>query len=203
MREHRPRKWERALIIVLTGVDGAGKSTAGRLLAQQLDTAARRAVFTTNRSGRRMVGRWSDRHDVRPPAPVLDALETAVRCINVLVSHARASVGSRIVVMDRYLYCQMALRRVRGLRPGRVLPLLHRALPIPTIVFYFDVPAEVAHLRISSRGTDAETLEHLESFATAYRELDDFPVFVVLDASRSPEQLVEDMVRALGTWVKR
>lgn len=186
------------MIIVLTGIDGAGKSTAGRLLAEQLAGAGYPAMFTMNRSGQRSMSGWCDRHAIHPPLVALDALESALRCVNVLISQARARIGSGVVIMDRYLYCQMALRRARGLRQGRFLPLLLTALPTPMIVFYFDIPVDVAHTRIASRGVDTETFGHLERFAGAYQELEHFPSFVVLDASRSPEQLVEDMLQELG-----
>ncbi|MBF4993118.1 thymidylate kinase [Arthrobacter gandavensis] len=182
------------MIIVLTGIDGAGKSTAGRLLTEALNSTGRRAVFTANRSGRRTFASWCDRYGVRPPAAALDAVETAVRCFNVLLSQLRHRTGSGTVVMDRYLYCQMALRRTRGLSPGRILPRLAAALPLPDVVFHFELPAETAHTRIARRNTDSETLEHLAGFAEAYRELPEYPSFVVLDARRPPSLLVRDML---------
>lgn len=100
--------------------------------------------------------------------------------------------------MDRYLYCQLALRRVRGLRPGWLLPTLLRFLPTPDVVFYFDVHADTAHARVSSRAADTETLEHLTMFDNAYRALQTFPSFIVIDASHSPGQVVDDILQELG-----
>ena len=185
------------MIIVLTGIDGAGKTSAGELLAQRLSEKAYPAVFTTNPSGRRSIGSWCARHRIHPPAALLDAVETVVRCFNVITSHLRAGNRSRVVIMDRYLHCQLALRRVRGLRQGRLLPLLLRVLPTPDVVFYFDLPAEVAYNRIKSRASDIETLDHLTMFDKAYRELPDFQAFTIIDAGRSTIDAVDDMVRAL------
>ncbi|GAA1348501.1 dTMP kinase [Arthrobacter roseus] len=186
------------MIIVLAGIDGAGKTTAGRLLAQRLAAAEYPATFTMNRSGRRSITAWCKRRNIHPPAVLLDAIETSIRCINVLVSHLRASADSGVVIMDRYLNCQLALRRVQGLSSGWLLPLLLKVLPAPDIVFYFDVPADIAYARITSRAADTETLEHLQAFDAAYRELKNFPSFVVIDASLTSEQLVEDMLQNLG-----
>jgi dTMP kinase len=187
-----------ARIIVLTGIDGAGKTSAGELLTLRLSEKGYPATFTTNPSGRRSIGAWCERHRIHPPAVLLDAVETVIRCFNVAISHLRAGNHSRVVIMDRHLYCQLALRRVRGLRRGWFLPLLLRVLPAPEAVIYFDVGAEVAYNRIKSRASDTESLEHLTMFDRAYRELPDFQAFTIIDASRSTTDAVDDMMRALG-----
>ncbi|MET4135373.1 hypothetical protein [Pseudarthrobacter sp. PvP090] len=102
--------------------------------------------------------------------------------------------------MDRYLYCQLALKRVSGRSPGRSLPWLLRRLPAPDIVFYFSVPADGAHTRVTKRATDAETLEHLQALDQGYRGLADFRSFVTIDAGSSPEQIVEDLKRELTLY---
>lgn len=186
------------MIIVLAGIDGAGKTTTGRLLAQQLNAAHYPAAFTSNSSGRRSIQAWLDRHHIHPPAMVVETIETMIRCINVLVSHRRAKTGPGIVIMDRYLYCQMALRRARGLPPGWLLPALLKILPTPDIVFYFHVPADIAHARVRKRATDSETLGHLQGFAAAYRKLEAFPSFTVIDASLPSERIVEELMQGLG-----
>lgn len=186
------------MIIVLTGVDGAGKTTAGELLADRLSSAAYPAVITTNRSGRRSINAWCNSRGIHPPWILLDTIETGIRCANVIVSHLRAWNSSRVVIMDRYLYCQLALRRVRGLSPGWLMPTLLKLLPEPDLVFYFDVHADTAHGRISRRATDNETLEHLDMFDDAYRALEAFPSFIVIDANHSSEQIVDDILQELG-----
>lgn len=181
------------MTIALTGIDGAGKSTAGRLLAQRLVRSGHPAIITVNPCGRSSMKIWCQRLRLRVPAGWLDAVETSIRCANVLVSHLRAKYFPGIVIMDRYLYCQLALKRVRGLSPGRWLPLLLRILPTPDIVFYFNVPADVASNRVLQRATDFETVEALKSFDLAYRELDHFSSFVMINAGDSSEHLVDEI----------
>ena len=102
------------MIIVLAGIDGAGKTTAGRLLTERLSAAAYPATFTMNQSGRRSMTEWSTGRNIHPPAALLDALETTIRCVNVLISHLRARVSSGVVIMDRHLYCPLDDMRVSG-----------------------------------------------------------------------------------------
>ena len=188
----------RATVIVLTGIDGAGKSTAGRLLARRLASAGYPTVLARNPCGRDALAAWSRRLGLTVPARMLDAVETGIRCANVLVSQLRAATFPGIVIMDRHLYCQLALKRVNGLGHGRLLPWLLRLLPRPDVVFYLEVPAETALARIMERATDTEDLEILRTFDRAYRELEDFDSFVRIDAGTSSGQIVEDLWRKLA-----
>ena len=193
----RPSRRRRASVIVLTGIDGAGKSTAGRLLARRLATAGYPAVLARNPCGRSTLAAWSRRLGITVPAGMLDAVETAIRCVNVLISQLRAATFPGIVIMDRHLHCQLALKRVKGRGHGRLLPWLLRLLPRPDVVFYLDIPAETALARIDLRATDSEDLQSLKTFDAAYRELDDFDSFIRIDAGTSSRQIVEDMWREL------
>jgi len=193
-REFRRR---RAKVIVLTGIDGAGKSTAGRLLARRLAAAGFPAVLARNPCGRSTLAAWLRRLGIPVPAGMLDAVETAIRCVNVLISQLRAATFPGVVIMDRYLYCQLALKRVKGRGHGRLLPWLLRLLPRPDVVFYLEVTPGTALARIDLRATDTEDLEGLESFDAAYRELADFDSFVRIDAATSSGQIVQDLWREL------
>ncbi|WP_432396512.1 AAA family ATPase [Pseudarthrobacter sp. L19] len=193
----RPSRRRRGTVIVLTGIDGAGKSTAGRLLARRLASAGHPAVLARNPCGRSTLAAWSRRLGITVPAGVLDAVETGIRCVNVLISQLRAATFPGIVVMDRYLYCQLALKRVKGRGDGRLLPWLLRLLPRPDVVFYLEVTPGTALARIDLRATDTEDLEGLETFDAAYRALDDFESFVRIDAATSSGQIVEDLWREL------
>lgn len=192
-------KARRSVVVVLAGIDGAGKTTAGRVLAQRLAADGDPVLFTPNSSGRRVMSKWCARWKIHPPANLLDALESGIRALNVLCSQARASTRSGVVIMDRYLYCQLALRRARGLPRGRLLPLLIRLLPAPDLVFYFTIHPDLAHARITSRAADIETLEHLKAFDDAYSQLPEFLSFVMIDATQTTEQMVQDMLREIRT----
>ncbi|MEO3932289.1 hypothetical protein WMO79_05680 [Micrococcaceae bacterium Sec7.4] len=128
----------------------------------------------------------------------MDAVETGIRCLNVVVSQLRAGFFPGIVIMDRYLYCQQALKRVEGLGPGRAVPWLLRLLPAPDVVFYFGVPADTARSRVARRAADSESLEDLEAFDLGYKELEVFPSFVIIDATSPPERIVEDIWQQLA-----
>lgn len=173
------------MLIVLTGIDGSGKTTAAQALARD-----RGALLLSNYAGRRRMSLFADRSGLRFPARLADAVETTVRTVNVLVSHARAKNYGGLVVMDRHLFCQLALRQAKGLPRGRFLPYLLRMLPKPDMVVHLVVDPEQALGRVLARGTDTESLEELRSLDAAYRSLPEYEDFLKIDASGTPDEVL-------------
>lgn len=175
----------RNTIVVLLGIDGSGKSTAAGALKDLFPS--RPVLVLGNYSGRKTIAGWALRHRIRVPGRIADALETAVRVANVLINHVRASRFDGLVIMDRHLYCQVALRKARGIRRGTALITLADILPQAHAVVYFDIPVEQAYERIRLRGEDQETIKGLQNFQAGYRELPCYPGFRTIDASGSRE----------------
>ncbi|WJH26551.1 AAA family ATPase [Pseudarthrobacter defluvii] len=186
------------MIIVLTGVDGSGKSTAARSLVASVRARGGRALLVSNHAGRRVMSLAAGRLGVRLPARLADAVETVLRVGNVLLSHLRATRFDGLVVMDRHLHCQLALRRAKGLPRGRFLPWLLARLPQPDAILHLDLDHAEAHRRISARGTDSETLDDLAAFNRGYRELPEYAAFLRIDASRTAVEVAAEMDRWLA-----
>lgn len=183
------------MIIVLTGIDGSGKSTAARALLSRVQARGGNALLLNNHAGRRSMSILAARLGIRIPDRLADAIETTFRVWNVLVSHLRACRFDGLVVMDRHLYCQLALRTTRGLPRGRFLPWLLAVLPTPDVVVHLDVDPGVAHGRIVARGTDDESLEDLAAFCEAYRQLPEYAGFARVDASAPTPELAARLDR--------
>ncbi|MFB0838621.1 MULTISPECIES: AAA family ATPase [unclassified Arthrobacter] len=194
------------MIIVLTGIDGSGKSTAARALVAAVRAGGGRAMLVSNHAGRRVMSLAAAKLGVRLPDQLVDAVETVLRVGNVLLSHLRASRFDGLVVMDRHLHCQLALRRAKGLPRGRFLPWLLARLPQPNAILHLDLDHAEAHRRITARGTDSETLDDLAAFRSGYRELPEFAGFVQIDASRTADEVAADLdarlvfLRLFGRW---
>lgn len=180
----QPARQARSLIVVL-GIDGAGKTTAAAASQEMLPGTP--VLVLGNYSGRKSISALAQRFALPMPAAVADVLETSVRVYNVLLNHWRAARFDGVVIMDRHLYCQLALRKARGIRRHRALAALLGILPRPDAVVFFDIPAQQALQRITLRGEDQETLEDLGKFRQGYAGLPGFPAFIRIDASGSPE----------------
>jgi dTMP kinase len=185
------------MILVLIGIDGAGKTTAARALAQRVPPGTR-ALVLGNYSGRKTVTGWARRLGLRVPVGMLDAVETLVRLGNVLINSARAARFDGVVIMDRHLHCQLALRAARGMGRGAVVPAALRMLPSPDAVLLLDLPAAEAHRRITARGTDSETLEELQAYRRAYLDLAREASLHVVDAGRAPAAVVDRLEEILA-----
>lgn len=186
------------MIIVLTGIDGSGKSTAAQTLVSSAQGLGGDALLLSNHAGRRSISVWSAKLGIQLPVRLADAIETTFRVFNVLVSHARASRFQGLVVMDRHLHCQLALRETKGLRRGWLLPWLISALPAPDAVVHLDVEPQLAHQRIVDRGTDSETLADLVALRDAYGSMPEYPDFVQLDADCPPAEVVARLARIVS-----
>ncbi|TQS92956.1 thymidylate kinase [Arthrobacter sp. TS-15] len=190
------------MLIVLTGIDGSGKTTAARALVDSARAEGRSALLLSNHAARRRMSLLSQRFGWTAAPRVLDFIETGVRLFNVLVNHARARQFDGLVVMDRHLHCQLALRKAYGLRRGRLLPWLLEKLPAADLHVHFDTDPTVAHARVMARGTDQETVAELTAFRDAYRSLPEYESFVEVDANGEPGNVLAQLNRVITSASK-
>lgn len=186
------------MLIVLTGIDGSGKTTAALAAVSAARREGRDALLLNNYAGRRRMSLLSAKFGVQVNPRLADACETVLRTANVLISHARAYRHPGLVIMDRHLHCQLALREARGLRRGRFLPFLLRKLPAPDLVIHLVVDPEQAHQRVMARGTDSETVEELEALRNAYRSAPEYAQFTELPASGSPAEVLSGLTAVIN-----
>ena len=196
-RPDRSRSRRARRIVVLLGIDGAGKTTTAEAVAAGRRESGRAAIVLSNRSGRRWLARVSARSGLEVPVRWVDRFETVVRTANVAVTHALAGHQVGLVVIDRHLVCQLVLRQGRGLQPGRVLPWLADRSIRPYAVVVLDVPAEIAQQRILRRGEDHESLDYLQTARTAYLELARTRGWSVVDATATTTVLVAQIAEAV------
>jgi dTMP kinase len=186
------------LLIVLTGIDGSGKTTAAQATVAAAHRAGKKALLLRNYAGRRRMSQLGAQFGIQLHPRLADAVETAIRTANVVVSHARAHRHPGLVIMDRHLHCQLALRQARGLPRGRLLPFLLTKFPQPDVVLHLVVDPEQAHRRVLARGTDTETLEELTSLRAAYQSLPEYAHFTELAASGTPEEVFSELALAIA-----
>ncbi|MGH3657131.1 MAG: dTMP kinase [Micromonosporaceae bacterium] len=178
----------RPLIIALVGIDGAGKSTQARQLAEWLDNTGVRSHFAKNPGGRLRLDRIA-RGLGRPDAISLLGrygfltVEVLVRWLMIARSLAHSQLTRRVAVMDRYTLCEYAVIRAREDRGERVARTLNAVFPTPDMVCFLAVEPPRAKARIEKRGTDSETLGYLTALDASYRSLPEAEQFTVVDAN--------------------
>ena len=100
----------------------------------------------------------------------------------------------KIVLMDRYYYSTMAYQAAAGIDINRIRKDNEFA-PKPDIVLIFDLPADLAMKRVRGHSVADvfEKEEHLEKVREAYLNLKSDPLVRIIDSTRTPEQIFEEV----------
>ena len=190
---------------VFEGIDGSGKSTAARMLNDNLtSTFGRDTVLTAEPSGS-WIGdcvRRANKEDVGDFAEAL--LFMADRAQHTL-EISRAVEEGKIVICDRYYVSTLAYQGVtlERLVPDPVLWLRAVNAPIirrPDITFYFMIEPEKAMKRMKDRDEKSkfEKIGFLKKVASIYEEMSlSDPSAHVIDASRPLDEVFAEVLKAV------
>jgi dTMP kinase len=188
------------MFVTFEGVDGSGKSTQARLLAERLRSAGRDVVLTREPGGtelgEQVRGILLHGENVAPWAEAALFAAARAQLVDEVIRPALARGAD--VVSDRYLDSSLAYQGLaRGLGVERVLELnlLATSGLLPDRTFLILVPPEEAAARSDQEPDRIEREGH--AFAVevdrAYREL--ARVFaqrvIVVDGTQNPEDIAE------------
>lgn len=199
--------------VTLEGVEGSGKSTQARLLA---DVLGPQALVTREPGGtplgasiRELLLQPRDER-VAPAAELL--LYFADRAQHVAAVVQPALAAGHLVVSDRYVDSSLAYQGYgRGLRQDLILAVAELATGglQPELTLLFDLPVEVGLRRVGRRGghdrLEAEELAFHQRVRAGYLELAAAQPrrFVRLDATQHVDDLaagVRQALRTRGLW---
>jgi dTMP kinase len=146
---------KKGILIVIEGIDGAGKSTQARALVRSLrargyDPACFREP-TLGRWGRELRRKAKDAGSLTPDEEL--ALFLADRRDNVERNLEPALSRGRVVVLDRYYFSTIAYQGAKGIDRGRIRRMNERFAPRPDLVFILDIDAGAGLARIGHRKT--------------------------------------------------
>ncbi len=190
----------RGALVAVEGIDGAGKTTQARLLADALRALGREVVLTKEPTdgpiGRRI--RETARTGRLPPEQELELfLQDRREHVETLIRPALAR--GAVVIVDRYFYSTAAYQGSRGLDPARIVARNLEFAPVPDLVLLFRVEPEVGVGRV--RGRDGaenhfERLEDLRRCAVVFDGLDR-PEVRAVDASRPIDAVQAEALAAV------
>ena len=189
----------RGRLIVFEGVDGSGKSTQLRLLAERLRQRDLAHVVTREPTdgvwGRRIRAMARSTERVTPEEELRWFLEDRREHVATVL---RPGVeAGQIVLSDRYYLSTVAYQGARGFDPQALLAQAEAEFPLPDLALIFELDPDAALARVHARGGIAEPAfedaAFLSRVAAVFRSLDR-PYLARIDA-RGPVEKVARVVR--------
>ena len=184
-------------LIVIEGIDGAGKSTLVKGLKSRL--RGRKVVFSREPSG----GKYGRKlRELLQKGKEVDVEEEYRLFLLDRKNHVRYFIKPWLkrgyaVVLDRYYLSSAAYQGARGKDPEKILKENRIFAPEPHLVIFMDLdPVEA----LRRKGKDKQRFEEV-GFLHKVRQiylslLNSFP-HLILDASRPPELLLEEALKAI------
>jgi dTMP kinase len=195
----------RGVLVAIEGIDGTGKTTLQQALARQWRARGIR-VLELQEPSRGPSGLRARRSSGEDPWTAAMAFTYDRRRQRPRTD--RALREGRVVLLDRSLYSTLAYQG--SALPARQLRELKRlqreATIIPDRVVLLDLPLSFAERRMRNRGgarAPTEQVEVLRRASRAYHRMARSARWLVLDARRSPADLVEELDHELTPWVLR
>ena len=189
------------MLINLEGIDGCGKSTQSQFLMDKFESDSEKTILlkepTNGKYGQKLWEMLSGKIE----ATTEEILELFVldRKEHVNQKIKPALDDGMIVLMDRYYYSTMAYQAAAGIDVDRIRRDNEFA-PKPDIVLIFDLPADLAMKRVRGHSVADvfEKEEHLEKVRKAYLNLEDDSLVRIIDATRTPEVIFDEVWRLVS-----
>ncbi|MDQ4145383.1 MAG: dTMP kinase [Actinomycetota bacterium] len=207
-RTEQQHQYENGLFVVFEGGEGAGKTTQIEALTKWLEARGEEVVVTREPGGT-AIGDRVRKLLLDPEIETMDPraealLYAADRAQHVSELIAPALRDGKIVVSDRFLDSSLAYQGLaRGLGLDEIYDISQWATGglVPDVVFCLRIDPKTGFDRLD-RETDRlenEGITFHERVSIAYRKLaKQFPDrFVVLDGSRSPAEIHDEVVKVL------
>jgi dTMP kinase len=194
------------VFVTFEGIDGSGKSTQARLLAEALAEDGREVVLTREPGGTELGERIRElllhAGDVTPWAEATLFAAARAQLVEAVIAPALARGAD--VVCDRYLDSSLAYQGIaRGLGLERVLELnLHaigNVLPDRTYLLLVDQEVAAGRMPGSRDRIEREDEDFRARVDRAYRELAEvFPNRIAtIDGSRPPDEIGREILDGL------
>jgi dTMP kinase len=186
------------LFIVIEGIDGTGKSTQSKRLAEWFRSRGREVVLSREPTD----GPWGKKLRESATTGRLSAEEELECFLNDRREHVEMSIKpalaeGKVVILDRYYFSTMAYQGARGFDPGEIRLRNEAFAPRPDLLLILDLSVESAHGRIGARGDTTNEFEQRDTLSRCreiFLSLRDEPFACVIDAEPSLNVVTADIL---------
>lgn len=152
------------LFIVIEGIDGTGKSTQAKRLAEWFRARGRDVVLSREPTD----GPWGAKVRESAATGRLAPEEELEYFLNDRRQHVEelikpALAAGKVVILDRYYFSTMAYQGARGFDPAAIRERNEAFAPQPDLLLILDLEVDQALTRIGVRGDTANEFEKREN----------------------------------------
>jgi len=187
---------KRGVFIVFEGIDGSGKSTHIKALAEELRSRGYSVLQTSEPSKDRIgnfIRRYAERNDSRLTPETEALLFAADRFEHVKTVIEPALRKGRIVISDRYLYSSLAYQGAGGLEVDWIREM-NRFAPKPDLGILLDILPEFSLQRVNRRKTVFEDSDYLRKVRNIYLKLVEKGELVRIDADKPRKAVLMEVL---------
>ena len=186
------------IFIVIEGIDGTGKSTQSKRLAEWFRSRGREVALSREPTD----GPWGKKLRESATTGRLSAEEELECFLNDRHEHVEMSIKpalaeGKVVILDRYYFSTMAYQGARGFDPAEIRRRNEVFAPQPDLLLILDLSVESAHGRIGARGDTANEFEQRDTLSRCreiFLSLRDEPFACVIDAEPSLNEVTADIL---------
>ncbi|MFD2257443.1 dTMP kinase [Luteolibacter algae] len=191
------------MFIVIEGIDGTGKSTQAKRLAEYLEAKGQTVVSSfepTDGPWGTLLRNSAETGRLSPE----EELETFIKDRREHVSKkiAPALAQGKIVILDRYYFSTMAYQGARGFDPTEIRKKNEAFAPVPDLLLILDLDLDKALSRIGGRGAGTNEFERRENLSRCreiFLSLASESFVRIIDTDKSPDEVTESIIAALPT----
>ena len=196
----------KGLLVVVEGIDGAGKSTAVRALADHCRAHHIEHVVSREPT----TGKWGMMLRASAKAGRL-SLEKELELFmedrgeHVLTLIAPALGAGKVVILDRYYFSTAAYQGARGADPKQILADHASFAPEPDLVLLLDLDPAAGRARIHQRGDQPDGFEDI-TYLSEVRQIFlsiEKPFIRRIDAAQSAESVCAEVIRSFDELLIR
>jgi dTMP kinase len=188
------------MLIVLEGIDGTGKSTLAKKLAEYFESIGQEVVLSHEPTN----GKWGQK--IRATATtgrlsaaeeldyfLLDRKEHVANLINPSIA------AGKVVILDRYYFSNIAYQGARGANQQEIRQQNEDFAPKPDLLFILDLDVDTALTRINARDSanEFEKRDNLQRCRDIFLTFNDEPFAHVIDAKNSSEIVAKEAIQLL------
>ena len=186
------------LFIVIEGIDGTGKSTQAKRLAEWFRARGREVVLSREPTD----GPWGKKLRESATTGRLSPEDELECFLNDRREHVEMTIkpalaDGKVVILDRYYFSTMAYQGARGFDPAEIRRRNEAFAPQPDLLLILELSIESAHGRIGSRGDTANEFEQRDTLTRCreiFLSLRNEPFARVIDAEPSLNEVSADIL---------